>query len=85
MNEYKDLYVNKGFTIFELCEKYNLNTDKVCDLILLIEDNDIELHRKSLFNRIMNFYNIEKMSPSTISKNTGVSLSLVKSIINQNN
>lgn len=84
MNEFKQLYINEGFTVIEISEHLDIDVNTICDYISEITQDEIISHKEALIKRILNFAN-NGLTPGAIAKKTSVSLSMIKKYLKNEN
>lgn len=72
-------YINEGLTLKEISDKYNVQCFDMVSVVSTLTDEDIKAHKEILRERLIAM--IKSGTPiDMISKNTGVSFSIVRGI-----
>lgn len=72
-------YMNEGLTLKEISDKYNVQCLDMASVVSTLTDEDIKAHKEILRERLIAM--IKSGAPiDMISKNTGVSFSIVRDI-----
>lgn len=70
----------EGYTTMELCNRYNLTGDEVCEFFKELSVEDFKKHQVRLCSRIIELYN-KGYSSSAIAAKTFVARSIVSKVL----